>query len=253
MFSFLKFHKKISKATLFGDGLHFLEEFYQSPLLKKSKWVSLAINKKSLAGSILTKELDIHTENEIFSLKVAETKKGYLHKLWKNQHLKGKKLITSQSPFLNEYNRLIDYKINNEIKYFQNELIKDTTTNPSSNADISQNEKGLEWMRVSFKILEKAILETLTNSQFLFQATLFLGENPKTKNREIRLIIFNLDVQFILLKYGFLRVKIFNDKEGVFGNSKKAALEGDFNFRKKEMLDQLIQLIAISSSGLKLF
>jgi hypothetical protein len=79
-----------------------------------------------------------------------------------------------------------------------------------------------------------------------------MGQNPKMSHEEIRLITFNMDIKFEFLSNGLLRVHIYNDKEGVTGSSKKAALEGDFNLRKREMFDELTALISAISSGIKL-
>ena len=117
---------------------------------------------------------------------------------------------------------------------------------------VANEDKALEWMRVSFKILERAILESLTNPELLFQTLCFFGINPKTNADEIRIIAFNLDIKFELLANHQIRVRIYNDKEGVLGSSKKAALEGDFSFRKREMLDELIKLVSALSPGIKI-
>lgn len=243
MFSFLKFRQK-SKLEAF-------EQLYQHAGQNGLNWLSVAINKNTFAGSLFTKELEILTENDAFHLKMAESKSGPLHQVWQNQRALLKDFVPMNPVFIEKFNHLLDQIIEKQIVNFQHLLNTHLTTKPFSEAEISQDEKALEWMRVSFKILEKAIAESLTNPEYLFQTLLFMGINPKTQMKEIRVITFNLDIQFLFLDNGMLRIRIYNDKDGDLGSSKKAAVEGDFNFRKREMLDELTKIISVLSMGLK--
>jgi hypothetical protein len=228
-----------------------LMQFYQHAGLNKARWVAIAVNKKSIADSFLTKELDFQTDSDAYSLKMAETKKGILHQLWKNQESICRVTIEVNSPKILEFNKLSDKLIEEEILYFQKILNASLDTKTFSALEVSQEDKALEWMRVSFTILEKAIIESLTNPEFLFQALLFFGQNQKTGNHEIRVVAFNLDIKFELQKNNLLRVQIYNDKDAEFGTTKKAVLEGDFNFRKREMLDELTRMLSVLAPGIK--
>ncbi|MBC7539345.1 MAG: hypothetical protein H7281_11030 [Bacteriovorax sp.] len=247
MFTFLNFIKK--SFTIQASKP--LTQFYQQSAINSTQWVSLAINKNSIAGSFLTKELDLLTESDFFSLKMAETNEGILHQIWRNQQSICKSNIERNSPLLLEFNLLINKLIEAEIHYFQNQLNQSQVDKIFSPNEVSQEEKALEWLRVSFQVLEKAVIESLTNPEYLFQTLLFFGINPKTKTHEIRIITFNLDIKFELHNNGSLRVKIYNDKSGELGSNKKTDLEGDFNFRKREMLDELTKLFSVLSPGIK--
>ena len=246
MFSFLK-------KFFYGQDLQILRDFYQHTDQNKALWVSVAINKNNMANSILTKELDIITKADLHSLKMAETNDGVLHQLWKNQGAEFHSIIKFESaeilPINFLFNQLIDKLLEEELTYFKEQL--NTSTKTFLPSEIPVEDKALEWMRVSFQVLEKAIIESFTNPDFLFQTLLFLGVNPKTLNHEIRLIIFNLDMTFVLQANNLLRIKIYNDKNNQLGTNPKADLEGDFNFRKREMLDELIKLLSVISPGIK--
>lgn len=244
MFSFLKFRNNNSPQLL--------ESFYQHTDLKNAQWVSLAINKNTISGSLLTKELDIRTSSNAFSLKMAETPGGFTHQLWQNNSSLGEIIVASDSPFLSNFNSLIDRLLDSQIDRFQKEINKFLQSEKFETSQIEQDEKALEWIKVSFNLLEKAVIKSLTDKDFLFQAMIFIGLNPKTEYQEIRLILFNLDIKYTILPNGFLRIRIFNDKDGPIGSAKKASLEGDFNFRKREMTDELTKLISALSSGIKI-
>lgn len=247
MFSFLNFLKKIFN----NHSPKALVQFYQHAGHVPALWVSLAINKKSIANSFLTKELDLLTGSDSFSLKMAETKEGIRQHLWRNQQSLCQSNAELMSPFLLEFNQLVDKLIETEILYFQSFLNQAGQEKILSPSEIAQEEKALEWIRVSFQVLGKAIIESLTNPDFLFQTLIFFGVNQKTATHEIRVITFNLDIKFELLDSGALRVRIYNDKGAESQGPKKAALEGDFNFRKREMLDELTRLVSLLSTGIK--
>ncbi|MDO9182544.1 MAG: hypothetical protein Q7U04_09045 [Bacteriovorax sp.] len=250
MLSFINFLINILKKKLNLHSPKIFELFFQEALESKVQWVSIAINKKSIAGSVLTKELDLRTENNAYSLKLALTNKGIFHHLWKNQESVKKLTLSSDTLLSSQFNRLIDRLIETEIIYFQKALniAQEKIYSPT---EISQEEKALEWIKVSFRFLEKAVIESLTNPELFFQTLLFFGINPKSQNREFRIICFNLDIQFELLENNNLRIKIYNDKNGEFGSNKKTDLQGDFSFRKREILDELTTLLSVMATGIK--
>lgn len=252
MFSFLKIGKNLLKTVLNNNPEEILANFYQHTDLKKANWVSLAVNKSSVDGSMLTKEVEIHTICEAYSLKIAEKAGLISHQIWQNRRSLAQIRVPLSSEFNQSYNQLINQLVSNNLTIFQLKLNQELRSEPFSREEIAQDEKALEWMKVSFLVLEKAIIESLTNPELIFQTLLFFGINPKSQKLEIRLITFNLDIKYEFLDNGMLRVRIYNDKDGAFGSNKKAALEGDFNFRKREMLDELTKLLSAVSKGIML-
>ena len=87
------------------DWDRFHRSFFVVPDKRKTRQT---INKKSIADSFLTKELDFQTDSDAYSLKMAETKKGILHQLWKNQESICKFTTPQNSPMLLEFNKLSD-------------------------------------------------------------------------------------------------------------------------------------------------
>ncbi len=244
-------YQKVTNQLSSVKKIDSLEQFYQIAKVGRINWVSIAINKFSYEGSFLTKELDIFTKNDAFSLKSAELKNEAITQLWKNQELVFKSKLLLNSEYIQEFNQLIDISIESEIRHFQLALNLALNNKSFTSTEISNGTKALEWIKVSFELLEKAIVKSLTDPELLFQTLFFFGENPKTSIHEIRIITFNLDIKFELLNSNGIRIKIFNDKSGAFGSDKKAALEGDFNYYAREMFDELIKLISAQSVGIK--
>lgn len=238
------------------DSFNKLESFYLDQThgiaLSKYSWLSLAVNLRTVSGSLLTKELVLtpldNKKTSGISIQLAETDIG----LTQHVYLGSKTIYTAQTKDTEEvknsrmlYNNFLDSFIQQEIKYFT-ERLNDGNFNPRQ---VENEEKALEWMRVSFEVLTKAVLESLTNPEFLFQTTFFCGVNPKTGKHEMRLITFNLDMTFYLLDDQNLRVMIYNKKPD---NSEdlKPALMGDYSFRKREIFDQFINLLSVISKGI---
>jgi hypothetical protein len=251
MLRYKKIAKNIFNFFTNKSPLLISESFCRDILQEIPEWVSISINKNSTSNKNQSKELEILTQKNAFSLKITKNNEEHLFRLWQNQQLLTTVNSPHNSPLLEKYNFLIDHLIDFKILAFQVELNSKLRDTDFSSQEISQDEKALEWLKVSFKVLESAIIESLTNSQLLFQTLLFFGKNPKSNFLEIRIITFNLDIQYIFLTTGMLRIKIYNDKDKEFGNSQKTVLEGDFNFRKREMLDELTKIISALSVGIK--
>lgn len=248
---FSKFSTKILGPLFNRNIQETMERFYQHTGLESPRWVSVAANKKSFEGSVLSRELEVHTARDASMARFVLNDKGGSAELWKNQASQAKGTFAENDVTASGFNSLIDQLIEKKIHQYQRKLqVLDNRTFTAT--EVSTEDKALEWMKVSFMMLEKAIVQSLTDSELLFQALLFMGTNPKSGSEEIRLIVFNLDIKFEFLDNHLLRVRIYNDKNEEFGSAKKASLEGDFNFRKREMLDELIRLLSVVSSGLKI-
>lgn len=238
-----------------------LSDFYleskKKDELSHYSWMALAVNQRSFSGSLLAKELVLTpsapAQYPTRSFILAETDKGINHRV----HSGAKKIFSGDIENPEEiestrfyFNEVIDTFIQRELAVFTESMNKSEI----SIRQLEGEEKSLEWLRVSFEILSKGVIESLTNSDYLFQATLFVGINPKDRPvnilREIRLIAFNLDMTFLLLEDKNLRVLVYNKKPGEEKESLSPALVGDFSYRKREMFDLFINLLSVISKGL---
>ncbi len=240
------------RKILNRDIADILTRFYQHTELLEIQWISFAINKNTIANSFLTKELEILTDSDAFSLKIADLKTALNHQLWKNHESEGTSILPYDSTLINDYNILVDNLIEKKIHSYQTKLKNVDSTKTFTPSEVTTEDKALEWMRASFTLLEKAVVKSLTDPELLFQTLLFMGVNPKSNQEEIRLITFNLDIKFEFLSNGMLRIHIYNDKNEETRTAKKPSLVGDFNFRKREMLDELTKLLSSIAQGIKI-
>lgn len=245
---------QLFKKNSFDKILDFYEELVLLNTQNNNYWLALAVNSKMHQGSQLTKELvmtqsdDSKSKAQLFSAIMAELSESFFQSLFiDNKPIYSHSLHSTQEikEIRQLFNRSIDQLIEKEISVFKKQL----NLGEFSPRQVESEEKASEWLRVSFEYLEKAIVESLTNPDFLFQSTFFCGINPKTKMREIRLITFNLDITFLLLHDHNLRVLIYNKKDGENFENLKPSLMGDYSLKKREIFDQLIKLLSVLSKG----
>lgn len=227
-----------------------LPSFYRQIKISDILWISLAINQKTMAQSLLTKECEILLPDESHSLKLAEVPDGLFIQMGKNQKEIAQSTLHQTLLPTQDFNHFIDELLEQQIQSFQKKLNTLATKTLTPN-ELALEEKALEWIRATFIVLEKAVLESLTNPDLLFQLLLFMGINPKNQLKEIRLIVFNLDMHFTFLENGFLRIHIYDDKNKELGHSQKAALSGDYVFRRREIFDELTKMLSTLSKGIK--
>lgn len=234
-----------------------LESFYiahnHNETLAKYPWMALAINQRTISDSVLTKELVLNShfskETPPVSFQLAEMEKAMAQHVFQGKEKIYSGIMKNDLEMKNTrvlFNNILDVFIEKEIKTF-------TTAMNESEFSIRQldaEDKAVEWVRVSFEMLTKAVLESLTNPEYLFQTFFFAGENPKSKMHEMRLICFNLDMTFLLLEDKNLRVIIYNVRPGEKLVDQKPVLSGDYSFRKREIFDQFINLLSALSKGM---
>jgi hypothetical protein len=250
MASLAKFFAKIWSKFLHKNITQMIVPFYHQ-LGLDAQWISLAVNKTSFEGSLLTRELQVHTKSDAYMLRFALTDKGPHAQIWQNQLSLARGLVTTEDQTQEGLNQLLDQLIEKKIHTYQRKL-QNLDNKAFTSAEVTTEDKALEWIKTSFTMLEKAVVQSLTDPGLLFQTLLFIGANPKTGLEEIRLITFNLDIKYEFLPNNLLRIRIYNDKNEEFGSAKKASLEGDFNYRKREMLDELTRLLSVISAGIKI-
>lgn len=220
------------------SSLESLASFYRNIPIDNNSWCLFNINKNYLKDSPITRELDIHHLQKLFQLKIAINGLKIFQEARIDHKIEYQNEIISNHELKLNFNQLIDEVISLNIQEF--------TTKLNTLEAIDQNlllteEKALEWLKVSYKVLG----ESIAKNKLDYSYSMFIGKNPKSQLTEIRLTIFNLDIMYQLLQDNHLRVIIYNDQQNAFGTAKTPALKGDFKLRKREMFNQLIDLLKL--------
>lgn len=218
------------------SSLENLASFYRNIPIDSNTWCLFNINKNYLKDSPITREVDIHHHQQLFQLKVAINNIKIFQEARIDHKIEYQNEIINNHELKLNFNQLIDEMIALNIQEFTSNI---NTLQPIDQNLLLTEEKALEWIKVSFKVLN----ESITKNKLDYSFSMFIGKNPKTLLSEFRLTIFNLDIIYQLLQDNHLRVIIYNDQQNAFGSSKTPSLKGDFKLRKREMFNQLIDLL----------
>lgn len=130
------------------------------------------------------------------------------------------------------------------------ELINESMKAHSEDAQkkYSDEARAIEWMRVSFDLLKKAIEScprefASSNDVHFFSQSLIIERSTDARSISLRLLCFNLDITFKIEREQELQVVIYNHKDG---ESQRAALNAKLLRSAPQALDLLAGLIEAS-------
>ena len=109
--------------------------------------------------------------------------------------------------------------------------------------DLNEETRTLQWLQASFKTLEGALKRLSENPELILTAAFFSGVNPELKQQVLRVICFNLDINFFMQEDGLLRVVVFDDKNLGHGSQKTASLNQIIRLTKPLFYDEITKLM----------
>ena len=227
------------KIPFVKSDIHQAETIYKSLESSPAIWTMVEVNSIKDGKPSLFKSLDAQTINEKLNFRVQLFDNKNHHEIWKNNRIFFSCSNKTNHNLDQLFNHLIDQIITNEIKNFQGVLDQSIKLLPENNSEEPSEDKALEWIKVSFIVLEKAIVESFTKDELLFIIKMYIGINPRTNLHEMRILLFNLDITFTLSEKGLLDIVIFDDKNEQSFSSSVPALRATMLKRSRECLDQL--------------
>lgn len=217
-----------------------LKEFYRSIQISEDQFYLFNVNKNHVASFILTRELNIQNGSSISGLRVGlQGIKIYQEAFSHSSIIYQNEIVMAPEVQLN-FNQLIDEIVSSQIKFFTQKLNRPTEVQ-SLNA--TSEEKALEWLRVSLKVLTESHRDLLSKNELAPSYSIYLGKNPKNSLQELRITIFNLDIIYQLLHDNNLRVLVYNNQGNLVSKNIAPSLKGDFSIRKREMFNLVIELL----------
>lgn len=217
---------------------------------KESSW--LAITKNQTIKESAIDEINLNTNGKddyaisFLRSEGGEVKVAYNKNKFKNST--GEFCDTDQiaakatSALMHEY---LDFHLNTFILRLKN-------SERTQALDPSGEIKGHEWLRVSFEVLKKAIDHALASEELVFDPTIFIGNRPGTNEELIRIMCYNLDINYQFLSDGSLHVRVFDDKNKNRGDNNKPSFHAVFIGMKNQVMDELIKLMGTIGAGLDL-
>lgn len=237
---------------IIGPGTSKAIGVYETLKLDPPIWSSIEVNSISDGQPTLFKSIDVKTNENFFNFRIHFNSNKKLHQIWLNNKIKFSKQAQETNMLDHSYNSLIDQIISFEIRKFQTTLNESIGKYSKNSFEDNVDDKTLEWLRVSFLILEKAIIESFTNNELLFSIKLYIGKNPNTNLTEIRALIFNLDICYRLTENGLLEIIIYDDKNQKQNSSNSPVLRTTTFNKSRECLDQLVTILSLCSKGIKI-
>lgn len=113
----------------------------------------------------------------------------------------------------------------------------------TSEGDFNAETRSLQWIQASFKTLEGALKKFENNSDLIFTCAIFSGVNPELKQRVLRIICFNLDINYFMLEDGTLRIVVFDDKNKGHGSQQEASFHQIIRLTKPLFYDEITKLL----------
>lgn len=197
----------------------------------QGSFISFSINKDSYQETIQNRLIQIHGAKKV-SLNL-----GLKDKILGD--FNGKKIeIKNNDDFINLnkfFDRLYFHMIEESKK-----LIRPASELTSS---IDEENKSLEWLKVSLMMLKNAIAEIRVKKDLLYQGRVFFGKRSKEANPEFRIQSLSLDILLEFLPDHRLRFRVWNLKDGQKTAQDKEDLFAEFVTLKGPVFDEIILLI----------
>lgn len=120
----------------------------------------------------------------------------------------------------------------------------------TSEGDLNAETRSLQWIQASFRTLQGALDQVVQNPEMVLVSAFFSGVNPEIGQRLLRLVCFNLDINYFMLEDGSLRIVVFNDKNLGHGEEKEPSFNQIIRLTKPLFYDEMIKLLQqVSSVG----
>jgi len=107
---------------------------------------------------------------------------------------------------------------------------------------INEEEKTLEWIKVSFVVLKKALDQVLQDPTSTIQYMLFCGKQPQQPFR-FKLRLYNLDIEFIENDHRQVFLSVYDKKQADTFQPEHLVLKGSIHQLINPIVDEMIKLL----------
>lgn len=116
--------------------------------------------------------------------------------------------------------------------------------------DYQQEMRALQWLQASFETLGRALDKMPNSTHLILTGAFFSGTPPKSKDKVLRVLVFNLDIFFYMREDGSLQVIVFDDKNLGHGSAESATYQQIIKVTKPQFYDEIVKLVhRIASVG----
>jgi len=110
-------------------------------------------------------------------------------------------------------------------------------------SDLTNESKGLEWLRVSMLVLKEAIKKSINSEGLFYTGQFFSGHRKKNECFQLRIKSLSLDFLLLFLEDGRLNITVWNYKQNSPSVDSEPVFTGEFVKLKQQVFDEFIHLI----------
>lgn len=234
-----------------------VNKFIASWPIDQTDWVALSINATNFEFTEQNLQIESHFKNDQYMLQLGKKEKNYQINLVNNGKIAKKGKAAKDSPGLPPCLKSIKSITNLHLKRVRELLITwsrtDIILNNAKELDASvraQEEKTLEWFRVSFIVLRKALEDLLSlksadlveHEGKTIQAMIFCGE--KEGQFKFKLRIYNLDIEIknVGTHYNLI---VFDKKAKEDFSPEDLVLNSPIHTLTNPILDEIIKILPL--------
>ena len=227
-----------NEATPRDFEMNFLSRFFTDP---KDLFKQLPVNHSE--WTVLTWNWDLHDVSERRRTLELNNEHHYQVALNKEELIFVQDKKVKAFPFKDEkeikdrFNLACHLSVKHSLESTQSFMRK------TMEGDLNEETRTLQWLQASFKTLEGALKRVEENPDLILTAAFFSGINPELKQQVLRLICFNLDINFFMQEDGLLRIVVFDDKNLGHGSQKTANLNQIIRLTKPLFYDEITKLL----------
>lgn len=212
-------------------------------LLKNPKDLFAELPAQDSEWTVLTWNWDLKNSQER-KVALELNNKTSTKTIWNN-----KELIFSKEGKVSAYNHKNDKELKDLFNLASHIAVKSSIEShydfmkKTSEADINTETRALQWIQASFKTLEGALNKVAKDPESILVAAFFSGVHPEMGQSLLRLICFNLDINYFMLEDGSLRIVVYNDKNLGHGHQSEPSFHQIIKLTKPLFYDEMIKLL----------
>jgi hypothetical protein len=207
------------------------------------RFISLSINKNITDSITMNRIIQLEDKEGCLSQSVLFKEKGETN----FKYYKKNKLISFSKLENNTINQNYVHKLT-ELFDFSIKKSQELLRKPSEvTSDISNESKGLEWIKVSLVVLKSAINKSIDDPELTFDGQFFYGQRRNEDHTQLRVQCLSLDFLLDFYNDGRLRVTVWNYRDLEPDSKSDPAFIAEFVKVKQHVFDEFIQLLVLMS------
>ncbi len=109
--------------------------------------------------------------------------------------------------------------------------------------DFQNENRALKWLEATLGTVTRALDKTVGQQDLILTAAFFSGIEPQSRERVLRLLVFNLDISCYFKEDFTLQIIIFDDKNLGQGESKNPVFNQIIKVTKAQFYDEIGKLV----------